>query len=296
MTGSPVPELPDQSAAPAPGPLTITRILLLDPHGHDPILVESITFDDDGIGVVRYRGQDSRILPWEAVIAHAVEPWAGGVIPEWWVDPAHQLPDRPEPSTGNAFAPLPASSDTTGRQLPHADAGALISIQTRTGTYRFLRSGANPYDLAARVAELAVRHQGPAGVSTVTTVAPGRARHYRRADRVDRAVRAERAERAGRDDRAERRADRAERADRTVRTEQAGRADRAGQAERRAAGTNVAVDRSGWQRAHTLFIALAVVVIATVVAVILLQSAGVIHLPFLGSGAQSSLPASTMSS
>jgi len=256
VTGPPVPEAPDRSAAPVPGPLTITRILLLDPHGHDPTVVESITFDDNGIGVVRDRGQGARVLPWDAVVAHAVEPWAGGVIPEWWVDPTHQLPDRPDPSGGDAFASLLTDPDLTGRQLPHAEAGAMISIQTRSGTYRFLRSGGDPYELASRVAELAVLHQGPAGVSTVTTVAPDRTRHHRLADRVDR------------------------RADRAVR--------RAERVERRA-------HQSGWERALPLLVVLVVAVVAAVVVVILLQSAGVIHLPFLGGGAQSSAPALTTS-
>jgi hypothetical protein len=247
-----VPEAPDQPAAPAPDPLTINRILLLDPHGHDPTTVESITFDDHGIGVVRDRGQDARVLPWDAVVAHAVEPWAGGVIPEWWVDPAYQLPDRPEPSGSDAFASLLADPDLGGRQLPHAEAGAMISIQTRSGTYRFLRSGGDPYELAARVAEIAVLHQGPAGVSTVTTVAPDRARHHHRHA-----------------DRAERRADRADR--------------RAHRADRRA-------DQSDWERARPMLVVGLVVVIVVAVVVILLQSAGVIHLPLLGGGAQSSAP------
>jgi len=50
----------------------------------------------------------------------------------------------------------------------------MISIQTRTGTYRFLRSGGDPTELGARIAEFVLHHQGPGGVSTVTTVATGR--------------------------------------------------------------------------------------------------------------------------
>ena len=50
----------------------------------------------------------------------------------------------------------------------------MISIQTRTGTYRFLRPSGDPSEIAARVAEFAVRHRGRAGVSSVTTVVPRR--------------------------------------------------------------------------------------------------------------------------
>ena len=79
-------------------------------------------------------------------------------------------PDAPGAGAGGAGDTLLADGRPTGR-LPHAEAGALISIQTRTGTYRFLRSGGDPTDLAARIGAFAVRHRGPAGLSTVTTVA-----------------------------------------------------------------------------------------------------------------------------
>jgi hypothetical protein len=98
----------------------------------------------------------------------------------------------------------------------------MISIQTRTGTYRFLRSGGDPTELAARIAGFVLHHQGPAGMSTVTTVARGR----------------------------------------------------------RGA-------RSGWSRVRPWLVVLLVAVIAAAVTVILLQSAGVIHLPFLGGGGSS---------
>ena len=183
MTGGPAPTAPDRAGGPALRPLTVTGLLLLDPVGHDPTRVESVTFDDRGIGVVRNRGEDPRILPWESVITHAVESWAGGVIPEWWVDPEAQRPDRMPSPPVDVMSALLAEPAPPGRPLPHAEAGALISIQTRTGTYRFLRSGADPSELAARIAELAVRHRGPAGASTVTTVATGRHRHGTVADK-----------------------------------------------------------------------------------------------------------------
>ena len=218
MTGAPSPEAPGLPSGPGPRPLTVTGLLLLDPHGHDPTPVESITFDDSGIGVVRSRGQLPRVLPWQAVVTHAVEPWAGGVIPAWWIDPeAHR---RRDPDAGDPDDPqgaLAAGPLEGTRPLPHAGAGAMISIQTRSGTYRFLRSGGDPRELATRIAEFTVRHRGPAGVSTVTTVAPGR--HG---------------------------------------------------------------PRSRWRRVRPWLVALLVVAVAAAITLILLQSAGVVHLPFLG--------------
>ena len=179
MTGEDGQVAADPAAGPGPRPMTVTGLLLLDPHGNDPTPVESITFDDGGIGVVRTRGQDARVLPWDAVVAHAVEPWAGGVIPEWWVEPETSRYERsgagrPEAEGVDGVGALLAHPRTTGRSLPHAGAGAMISIQTRTGTYRFLRSGGDPTELGARIAEFVLHHQGPGGVSTVTTVATGR--------------------------------------------------------------------------------------------------------------------------
>ncbi len=219
MTGTPGPAGPDVPPGPGPRPLTVTGLLLLDPHGHDPTTVESITFDDDGIGVVRSRGQEARVLPWESVLTHAVETWAGGVIPEWWVEPEASRSERADAAGADGVGALMAEPRTAGRSLPHAEAGAMISIQTRTGTYRFLRSGGDPAELAARIAEFTVRHHGSAGISTVTTVAAGRRGH-----------------------------------------------------------------RSGWRRVRPWLVVLLVAAIAAAVTVILLQSAGMVHLPFLGNG------------
>ena len=227
MTSEAVPEAQEPSWAPGPKPLTVTGLLLLDPHGRDPVRVDSVVVDDTGIGVIRRRGEPLRLLPWKAVVAHAVEPWGGGVIPEWWVDPEEPL-EGPAPVPDLVDLEL-ANLMTVRRHLPHAEAGALISIQTRTGTYRFLRSGGDPVDLAARIGVFAVRHQGPAGLSTVTTVAPDRLR--------------------------------------------------------RGYG-----GRSRWARTRPFLAALLVVLVAAVVTLILLQSAGVVHLPFLGGRTASSPP------
>ncbi len=220
-----MPEAREPAAGPAPKPLAVTGLLLLDPHGYDPTHVDSVVVNDVGIGVIRRRGEAPRILPWESVVAHAVEHWPGGVIPDWWIDPGEPHPDDPLPIPDGRAAD-PSVLLTAHRHLPHAEAGALISIQTRTGTYRFLRTGGDPVDLAARIGAFAVRHQGPAGLSTVTTVAPARLRH-----------------------------------------------DYGG-------GT-------GWSRVRPYLVVLLLVVIVAAVTLILLQSAGAIHLPFLGGNAAS---------
>ena len=231
MTSAPVPEARVSAGGPGPKPVTVTGLLLLDPHGNDPTRVDAVVVNDLGIGVIRRRGEEPRVLPWESVVAHAVEPWGGGVIPEWWVHRTDQHPEGPTtvPELG---VHRPVDPVASPRLLPYAEAGALISIQTRTGTYRFLRSGGDPIDLASRVGAFAVRHQGPAGLSTVTTVAPARLRR-----------------------------------------------DYGG--------------RSAWARSRPFLVVLLVVVIATAVTLILLQSAGVVHLPFLGGGASSVPPAWT---
>ncbi len=223
MTPASGPDEPGAGAGPGPKPLTVTGLLLLDPHGYDPTRVDAVVVDDQGIGVVRRRGEAPRLLPWESVVAHAVEPWGGGVIPAWWVDPGRQRPDGPAPVPGGPASTLVEEADT-GRRLPHAEAGALISVQTRTGTYRLLRSGGDPTELAGRIGAFAVRHHGPAGSSTVTTVAPPRLRR---------------------------------------------------------------AHRTGWARVRPYLIVLFVVVVVTAVTLILLQSAGVIHLPLLGGGPSS---------
>jgi hypothetical protein len=203
-------------------------LLLLDPHGHQPTTIESITFDDDGIGVVGSRGQAPRILPWESMVTHAVEPWAGGVIPEWWVDPQLNRVERP---AGDGVGALLTDPVATSRPLPRVLSGAMISIQTRSGTYRFLRPGGDASEIAARIADWAIRHQGPAGASSVTTVASRRHR------------------------------------------------------------SGGASDGPTWDRVRPWLVVALVLLIAAAVTLILLQSAGAIHLPFLGStGATTSSP------
>jgi hypothetical protein len=152
-----------------------------------------------------------------------VERWGGGVIPEWWVDPERHSNEPARPSGGVVTDPT-----ATARVLPRTDPGAVISIQSPFGTYRFLVPGGDPDALSQKMTDFAVRHHGLSGVPPITTVARTR---------------------RGRD---------------------------------RRQGIRVADKRTGWPRFQPYLVVALIVVIATVVTLILLQSAGTIHLPYLG--------------
>lgn len=214
-------------------------LVLLDPAGNNPVVVHALHFSNDGIGLVGREGSAPRLLPWSSVATHAVEPWTGGTIPQWWVDAA-----RPQESRGpdhgrdahdekgvepQQEVPVAAPGHGSGRTvrapgtLPHVDAGALIDIQTASGTFRFLLPRADPRTVADRITAIAIRQRGVAGASSVTTALGA----WRRRGRWGRAA-------------------------------------------------------TRWERVQRVFVVVLVVVIATAVTLILLQSAGAIHLPFLG--------------
>jgi hypothetical protein len=202
-------------------PLRLEHLILLGASGTDPVDIHSMTFADDGIGVVRYVGELPRILPWASVAAQVVEQWRGGEIPEWWVDP--------ELNRGETSAPSAVTDPSaTSRPRLHAESGALIVIQTSTGIYRFIVPGGDPRHLSQRLSVLALRYQAPGAASSVTRVV------------------------AWGDD-AERRKSR-----RTP--------------ERPAT----------WARIKPYLSVLLVICVGIAIALILLQSAGTIHLPFLG--------------
>jgi hypothetical protein len=156
-------------AAPAgtpPDQFRLENLLLLDADDTDAVPIDSVTFAEGGVGVVSARGERPRVLPWSSVLSHVVEPWSGGVIPEWWVDP--ELNRR-------GPAPVPASSvtDSAATNRPQAgdrESGALIGIQTPTQTYRFLIPGGDVREISRLVTAFALRYQGPDGASSVTRV------------------------------------------------------------------------------------------------------------------------------
>ena len=204
-------------------PFILVDLLLLEPDDSETVGIDVVTFSDAGIGVIRSRGERPRVLPWSSVITHVVEPWSGGVIPEWWVDP--EL-NRRRPDAG----PVAAVTDprATSRARPGREPGALIGIKTPSQTYRFLLPGGDARDIARKVAAFTVRFQGPTGASSVTRVV-----------------------RWGQD--AERR-----RVPRTPKKEMS------------------------WAKVQPFLVVALIVFLAASVTVILLQSAGAIHLPFLG--------------
>ena len=233
VRGGTAPSVPTVPVAPPPPvlrPFQLEGLLLLDAAGNDPVTIDRLTFDDDGVGVVRHHGDSPRVLPWSSMTTHVVEPWAGGLIPEWWVDPELNREGPPAEQAGVVTDP-----DATSRSLPHAEPGALISIQTPTGTFRFLLPGWDPAELSDRIAALAVSHQGPSGVSSVTTV-----------------IGSDRRSRRGR-------------------------------------GTPTGESVSTWSKVHPYLVVALLVFIGAAVTLILLQSAGAIHLPFLGGANPGSL-------
>ena len=152
-------------AAPAPQPFRLQHLFLVDGSTSTPVPIASMAFGDDGIGVTRNDGELPRVLPWSSVVAYAVEPWAGGPIPEWWVDPELNGDDPP---TGQ----VPAVTDpsATSRARVPLEAGALIVVQTQTGIHRFILAEHDARGLSHRITTFAVRHQGPGAVSSGTRV------------------------------------------------------------------------------------------------------------------------------
>jgi hypothetical protein len=205
-----------------PGELALEGLLLLEPDD-ETVTIESVTFTDQGIGVVRRRGEQARILPWSSVITHVVEPWRGGVIPEWWVDPELNRRDPGE-------TPLESVTDpsATNRSAPGQEPGALIGIQTPSQTYRFLLPGGNVRQISRQITAFAVQYQGPTGASSATRVV-----------------------RWGQD------------------------------AERRQVA-RPPVREITWRRVQPFLVVALILFLVTAVTLILLQSAGTIHLPFLG--------------
>jgi hypothetical protein len=215
----PVSETPDAT----PQPFSLVDLLLLGSVDNEAVAIDVVTFSSDGVGVIRKRGERPRVLPWSSVITHVVEPWSGGVIPEWWVDP--EL-NRRGPAAGQVDAVTDPTA--TNRARPGLEPGALIGIQTPTQTYRFLLPGGDAREISRQVAAFAARFQGPTGASSVTRVV-----------------------RWGQD------------------------------LERRRVARTPERDIS-WARVQPFLVVALILFLAAAVTIILLQSAGTIHLPYLG--------------
>jgi hypothetical protein len=207
----------------APEPFEIHDLLLLEARQGNPVEIDTLIFDDLGIGVIRSRGDQARILPWSSVLAQVVEPWRGGIAPEWWVDPELNRSESMERSLGSVIDP-----GATSRALPHVEPGALIAVQTATGIFRFLLPGGDARKLARQISAFAVKSDRPGVGSSSTRV-------------VNWGVDAERRK-------VERQPDR----------------------------------RITWATLQPYLVVLLIVFIAAAVTLILLQSAGVVHLPYLG--------------
>ena len=74
-------------AGPVLRTVRLEGLVLLDTAGTEPVAIEAMLFADDGIGVIRARGERPRVLPWSSLSAHAVEKWVGGEIPAHWLRP-----------------------------------------------------------------------------------------------------------------------------------------------------------------------------------------------------------------
>jgi hypothetical protein len=216
---APAPQAPDT----APQTFTLEGLLLLDAKCNDPVDIDAVTFANEGIGVIRSRGEEARVLPWTSVVTHVVEPWSGGVVPEWWVDP-----ELNRGVSGDRKFTSVTDPGATSRSVPHAEAGALIAIQTPSGTYRFLLPGGDARALSRQVAAFAVKHQGPSGASSVTRVVAWGQDFERR--RVERRPKRE----------------------------------------------------LTWSKVQPFLVVALILFIGAAVTLILLQSAGTIHLPYLG--------------
>lgn len=219
---TPAPDTSGGAATPAePQPFALDGLILLSGDGNAPQPVDGIrlTFDARGVGVVHRPDEPPRLLPWSSLIAHSVEPWSGGVTPEWWVDPEFNRTGEGIVDDHDVIDPV-----ATERSSSLTRAGALISLRTVLATYRFLLPDGNVDELRPRIGVFALRHQGPSGSSSTATVFAGRS---------------------------------------------------PGQAGRPAPGLS-------WRSVRPVLTVVLVAVLLTAAILIVLQSAGTVHLPFLG--------------
>jgi len=155
-------------AAPAPRePFALDGLILLSGDGNvaQPVDGITLTFDDQGVGVVHSHQDPPRLLPWSSLIAHAIEPWSGGVTPEWWVDPEFNRTGEGVGNDRDLIDPV-----ATERAASPTRAGALISLRTIFSTYRFLLPDGDAGELRTKVAAFTLSHRGPGSSASTTTV------------------------------------------------------------------------------------------------------------------------------
>ncbi len=163
---------PEPPEPPEPGPglggaVVVRDALFLGSRHGGTASAGGITLRVDGRGVAVSMPPDpaEHLLPWASLLAHVVEPWSGGIIPEWWVDPElHHVGGE------RGLDPVAIDPSAGAREPVHVEPGALISFRTPATTYRFLVPGGDAGVLAARIAELAVTRLGPVALPAATTV------------------------------------------------------------------------------------------------------------------------------
>jgi hypothetical protein len=208
-------------AASGPEPFALDGLVLLGGDGNamQPVDGIRLNFDDQGVGVVHDPEEPPRLLPWSSLIAHSVEPWTGGVTPEWWIDPEF---NRTGEGVGDDHEVIDPAATERSSSLTRD--GALISLRTPQATYRFLLPGGEVDELRPRIGRFALRHQGGPGSSSTATVFAPRS--------------------PGKDD-------------------------------RRAPGLT-------WRRVRPALTVVLIAFLLTAAILIVLQSAGTVHIPFLG--------------
>jgi hypothetical protein len=210
-------------ADPGPQPFRLEHLWLVDGDGGATVPIAAMTFGQDGIGVIEHAGSHPRILPWSSVVAHAVEPWSGASVPEWWVDP-----ELNRTGAGNGSVPWAVDPTATSRpRAPATVAGTRIVVQTTSAVHRFFLPDGDARALSGRVGAFALRYGGPSTSAATRVVSWGQDVERRKTPRPP-------------------------------------------------------AKPPSWPRVRPYLVVAVVLVVVAAIVLILLQSAGTIHLPLLG--------------
>src|ERR1035437_5846557 len=123
---------------PPAAPFRLEGLVLLSGEGSALLQVDGITlpFDDEGVGVIPSPEEQPRLLPWSSLAAHVIEPWSGGIAPEWRGGSEPHSTREGVGDDGEVIDP-----DATDRSRPHTGAGALISLRPISPPLGFLFPG-----------------------------------------------------------------------------------------------------------------------------------------------------------